>query len=305
VIGGAGAATTFNGTIIGSAERAVVDVTGGGSLTLTNGANTYTAGTSSATAYAIAGTTILGNGQEPLAGNTFTQFLTANASNGGGQLFVSNTTGSATGASPVYVEGASVNSNWYANGGLLGGDGIIAGTVHTVVNSSIDGTIDSASPLANFAAGPTIDPGAAGGNTSNTLSLTGGLQLGDWTNLDFTIDVNPGDALDSLIAVTNTTNISGTNSLVMPSDGGINVNFTFPNGSPQLFTWYTLITYTGSDSGGSGLVNWAGNGYGAAAPVFQDTGAGAIQVEFVPEPASIGLLSLGALGLLRRRRASK
>jgi autotransporter-associated beta strand protein len=299
VIGGAGLNTTFNGTITGGAEgRTMVEVTGGGSLTLTN-ANTYSTKTGTAPGYQGAGTIILGNGQEPITGS-ITAFMSGLASNGGGQLFVSNTTGSATGVAPLYIEGASVAGG---SGGLLGGDGIIKGEVSTIVNS-VNNSTDSATPLANFAAGSIIAPGEAGTNTSETLTLSGGLQLGDWANLDFSLDTFPGTAADALIAVSNTTGGNGNeaNSLVLPDDSNINVNFSFPNGAPEMNTPYNLVTYTGADSYSGGtsalLSGWSSNMSNA---VFSDTGS-AIQVTFVPEPASLGLLSLGALALLRRRR---
>ena len=164
VIGGAGLNTTFNGTIQESGERNSIEVTGGGSLTLTN-ANTYATKTGTAPKYTGAGTTILGNGQQPMNG-TISAFLSGagTASNGGGRLYVSNTTGSATGVSPVYIEGASsaVNSGNGISGGLLGGDGIIQGDVSTVTNGSTNEASDSAPPLANFAAGSIIAPGPAG-----------------------------------------------------------------------------------------------------------------------------------------------
>jgi len=298
VIGGAGVNATFNGTIVQGTERTMIEVSGGGSLTLTNGTNTYSTKAGTAPAYSGAGTTILGNGQEPMNG-TITAFMTGLASNGGGKLYVSNTTGSATGVSPVYVEGASAGGP----GGLLGGDGIIQGDVSTIANT-INGATDSAAPLANFAAGSIIAPGEAGTNTSETLTLTGGLQLSDWANLDYSLDTLPSDALDALIAVSNTTDVALTNALTLPSDGNVEVNFSFPNGAPELNVPYNLITYTGTDSYGAGtsasLASWVATGsyYGA---VFSDSGS-AIQVTFVPEPGSLGLLSLGTLALLRRRR---
>jgi autotransporter-associated beta strand protein len=308
VIGGAGVNATFNGTITGNSERAVIDVTGGGSLTLTNGTSSYTTKTGTLPKYDGPGTTILGNGQQP-SGNGVTNgaatFTGMPASNGGGVLYVSNASGSPTGPSPVYVEGASsaVNSGNGIAGGLLGGDGIVGGEVSTVVNS-LNQAVDSATPLANFAAGSIIEPGAVGADTSETLTLSGGLYLSDWANLDFSLDVLPGDSLDALIAVSNSTDAALVNPLTLPADGNIQVNFSFPNGVPEYGVPYTLITYTGTDLGGSGVPSWTvGAGADSAHPAqFTDTGSGVIEVVFVPEPASLGLLSLGALGLLRRRR---
>jgi autotransporter-associated beta strand protein len=316
VIGGAGLNTTFNGTITQGSERNSIDITGGGSLTLTNGSSSYATKTGTAPNYIGAGTTILGNGQAPPDGS-ITAFTNMPASNGGGVLYVSNTTGSATGVSPVLVQGASSatnNGNGIA-GGTLAGDGIIQGEVSTVVNSLNEAT-NSATPLANFAAGSHIAPGPAGSNTSYTLTLTGGLYLGDYANLDMSLDTTPTTTANSLIAVSNATDGSLANPLTLPGDGNIEVNFTFPNGAPETGVAYNLISYTGTDlyTGGTpASLPWTVTGLPAGYSVkFSDTGQGIdpipnyITATFsVPEPGTIGLLAVGALGLLRRRRSAR
>ncbi|HEX4056045.1 MAG TPA: PEP-CTERM sorting domain-containing protein [Tepidisphaeraceae bacterium] len=316
VIGGAGLDTTFNGIITQGAERGSIEVTGGGSLTLTN-ASTYSTKTGSAPNYIGAGTTILGNGQEPVAGVLYS-YLTANASNGGGKLYVSNTTGSATGSSPVYVEGASsaTNNGNGISGGTLGGDGIIQGEVSTVANS-VNEAGDSAPVLANFAAGAHIAPGAVGSNTLPVLTLSGGLDVGDYTNLDFSLDALPTDTDNSMIAVSNTTSGNGqvANALTLPGDGNVEVNFSWLNSSsPELGVAYDLISYTGTDlyiGGTPASLDWTAVGVPAGDTVtFGDTGQGIgsnpnyITATFnaVPEPASISLIGLGSVFLLRRRR---
>jgi autotransporter-associated beta strand protein len=306
VIGGAGLNTTFAGTITQGSERQVIDITGGGSLTLSN-ANTYSSKANTLPSYQGPGTTILGNGQAAsgnAVGTSSASFTGMPTSSGGGALYVSNTTGSATGVSPVFVEGASSASG---AGGLLGGDGIVQGDVSTAINGE-NNAVNSATPLANFAAGGIIAPGKAGTNSSVTLTLSGGLQLGDWSNLEFSLDTAPATAADDLIAVSNTTDSALATALTLPDDSNINVNFSFPNGAPALNAAYNLITYTGTDSYGGGtsalLAGWSSTGVPVGDNVtFNDTGS-AITATFtaVPEPASIGLLGVGVLGLLRRRR---
>ena len=315
VIGGAGLNSVFNGTINGtSSARATIEVTGGGSLTLTSGTSSYASKTGTAPTYQGAGTTILGNGQEPMAGS-LTTFLSTNASNGGGVLYVSNTTGSATGTSPVFIQGASsaTNTGNGIAGGTLAGDGIVQGEVSTVTNT-VNTATNGAAPLANFAAGPHIAPGAVGANTSTILTLSGGLFVGDYANLDMSLDALPTAADNSLIAVSNTTSGNGqvANALTLPGDGNVQVNFSFPNGAPETGVAYNLISYTGTDlyTGGTpATLAWSSTGLPVGYSVkFGDTGQGIdpipnyITATFsVPEPASVGLLGIGALGLLRVR----
>ena len=123
------------------------------------------------------------------------------------------------------------------------------------------------------------------------------------------MDTAPATLADALIAVSNTTDTAPANPLTLPGDGKIEVNFTFPNGNPAAGVPYTLISYTGGTLGdlyvsgsSASLANWTAtgvpNGYTAT---FSDTGGltGGIDVTFVvPEPASLGLISIGALGLL-------
>jgi fibronectin-binding autotransporter adhesin len=294
VIGGAGLNTVYNGLITQGAERNWIEVTGNGSLTLSNGANTYAAKTG-------VSTTVLGNGQEPYAG-VISAFLTSNASNGGGQLYVSNATGSATGTGPVYVEGASsaTNTGNGITGGLLGGDGIITSLVSTIATAPGVAAADSAPILTGFAAGAIIDPSQAGGNTSEKLTLSGGLTLGDFANLDFSLDTLPGTLADAQISM------GSAGVLTLPADDNIAVNFSFPNGDPELNVPYTLIGYTAADvNGGSGVANFVPKGVPAGDTVSFNDASGAITATFVavPEPTSLGLLGVGVLGLLRRRRA--
>lgn len=319
VIGGAGINSSFAGTIVSSSTgRSTVEVAGGGTLTLSNGGSSYGTKTGSAPNYQGAGTTILGNGQEPMAGS-LTAFLTGNASNGGGALYVTNTSGSATGTTPLLIEGASsaTNNGNGISGGLLGGTGIVGGEVSTIVNGVNEAT-NSATPLLNYNAGSIIAPGALATNANNfgTLSLTGGLQIGDDANLDYALNTTPV-GLNDLLNVSATTSGNGqvANALTLPGAADANgnwvrVNFAFPNGNPALNLPYDLISYTGTDlytsSGSSAsLANWAATGVPAGDTVtFADTST-EITATFaaVPEPATFSLLGLGAIGLLRRRRA--
>jgi hypothetical protein len=204
-----------------------------------------------------------------------------------GAVYAGNSTGSATGTGTVVVDG---NTGIGVGYGTLGGTGFISGLV----------TVDpSTSPATMFSNGGILAPGTVTGATG-TLTLSGGLTLNDYSNLDFTLNGLSDVSFDDLIAVTGGT-------LTMPSDGNVQANLSFTGGGPAYGTVYTLISYVAPDSYGIGnstsLGSWVLNTnlgeYGSA--VLSDTGS-AIEVTIVPEPASLGLLSLGALGLLRRRR---
>ncbi|MGA2440213.1 MAG: autotransporter-associated beta strand repeat-containing protein [Tepidisphaeraceae bacterium] len=301
-VGGAGLSTTFNGLVSQGNQRENLVVNGGGSLTLSH-ANTYSSRQSTGSTpsgYQGPGTWVLGQGQAvPALTGLPATFTSMPVSSVGAMLFVSNTTGSGTGVSPVLVEGATTPAG---SGATFGGDGIVSGFVTTFASDVGESNVSTYA--LTYAAGPVIDPTAAGANTSTLLTLTGGLRVGDYTNLDFVVGATPSSTNNTQISVTNTSDATlVTTALSMPTDGNIEVNFNVPGtvtpGSP-----YTLITYTGTDvGGGADLANWQATGVPAGASVvFNDTGTAITATFNVPEPTSIGLLALGAVGLLARRR---
>jgi fibronectin-binding autotransporter adhesin len=301
VVGGAGLNTIFNGSITNN-QRANLVVTGGGSLTLSTGYASTTAYTSRSSGgstpsnYQGPGTWILGQGQGAPALTALPATFPAGTpiSSAGGMLFVSNTTNSGTGPSPVLVEGATTNTG---AGATLGGDGIITGLVTT--SPTEVGETNVTSYASTFTAGPIIDPVAAGVNTSKVLTLSGGLMLGDYSNLDMSLDTLPNTAADAQISM------GAAGVLTLPVDDNIGVNFSFPNGNPALNTPYTLISYTAADvNGGAGVAHFVPAGVPFGDKVaFNDTGSAITATFSVPEPASLGLLAVGVLGLMNRRRS--
>jgi autotransporter-associated beta strand protein len=264
-IGGLGLSTTFAGTIKGGTENACALYIVGGSLTLT-GDNTYP-GVS-----AQSGTTI------------------AN-----GALYANNAV-SSVGPDGVLVEGKTGIGAGY---GTLGGDGTIASTSNgTVVNSPSAG-------VASFAEGGLVAPGASGvGGPVGTLTITGGLTLNDYTNLAYTLN-NTNTSGNDLISTLNTNLTLSGNSLTQ-------VAFAFDNGGPELGVPYDLINY------GTATLSYVAGGSNASVSGWTDTGVpagdtatfstpanGQVDVTFtaVPEPATIGMLGIASLGMLRRRRA--
>ena len=232
----------------------------------------------------VKGTTglfIVGGALTLTGSNTYTLATTVQTN---GSLFADNTSGSATGTSTVLVAGSPT-----AGFGTLGGSGTITGA--TTVNSPTAG-------VAAFADGGLIAPGAAGvAGPVGTLTLTGGLTLNDYSNLAYTLNGASTVTGDDLI---------NTAALATP-DGLTQVDFSFTNSASLVSgATYDLINYTGALTGNPAL--WSATGVpGGYTAAFSDTGpsAGQVDVTFtaVPEPASIGVLGISVLGLLRRRRA--
>lgn len=235
--------TTFNGVLRdgggGAKLSLVVNSTGSGVTTLTN-ANTYTVST------------------------TVTQ----------GTLLANNSSGSATGTSPVTVEAA----------GVLGGTGAIGTT--TTVN------------------GGTISPGNVGG----TESLAFGADLtfvGDTSKVIMDIDgivrgapVNGYDALD----------IAGQ----LTYDGTLTLDISSPvaNDTYNLFDFGSFageldaVVFTGGAYSAAfsynGVGIWQAVDGGQTFVFDQSTG----ELSVVPEPGALGLAGvLLGMGLVRRRRA--
>jgi fibronectin-binding autotransporter adhesin len=250
-------------------------------------AGKITPGTENACALEIVGgaLTLTGNSNtyNGVSGQTGTTIV-------GGSLFADNTSGSATGTDGVLIEGKTAQGF-----GTLGGNGIV--TNGTTVNTTTEG-------VASFAQGGHLAPGPAGaGPTTGTLTLTGGLTLNDYSNLDFTLNGLSTSTGDDLISTNN-------GNLTLSGDSLVQANFQFNNSGPILGSPYDLINYgTGTlayvaDGSNDSLSGWTATGVPVGDKATFSFGSNQVDVSFtaVPEPATLGLLSLGAFGLLRRRR---
>jgi fibronectin-binding autotransporter adhesin len=264
-IGGLGLTTTFAGVIKGGTENACALYIVGGALTLT-GDNTYP-------------------GVSGQAGTTIAN----------GAVYANNAT-SSTGTAGVLVEGNSGIGNGY---GILGGSGLIASTTNGVtVNTTTSG-------ITLFSQGGHLAPGPSGaGASTGTLTITGGLILNDYSNLDFTLNGASTSSGNDLVSTNNGALTLSGNSLVL-------VNFRFNNSGPAAGSTYNLINYgTGTLSyvaGGSNasVSGWTATGVPAGdAATFTTPGNGQVDVTFtaVPEPATLSLLSMAGFALLGRRK---
>lgn len=198
---------------------------------------------------------------------------TGNSYDGGtivnaGTLLVNNTSGSATGTGAVTL----------AAGATLGGNGIITGTVTTAATSVI-----------------------APGNSVGNLTLSGALDASAGAIFNFELGSNatPGVTHDLLTLGSFTGSTSS---------GGLQFNFSALSGFATSVP-YTIITFTSvSGLDYSDLVaSTLPSGYSLDTS-FGTGGwnitSGALQVQFIPEPATWGLITAGLMMVLifRRRR---
>ena len=232
---------------------------------------------------------VISNGGGTLQVNKFgagVWSLTGAATNSGtwtvseGSLLANNATGSATGTGPVNVGGA----------GILGGSGSIAGAVTVNPGGTINpgnspGTLSIAGPVSSGTTGAGLAPtfltellaavSPAAGTDNDVLALTGAAAAG-------VLDLNNPDRLN-LVAL---------------------------NAIPEQAT-YTIATFA-SMTGmfDTVLVNGQpSQSTDPAAPNYVTVAYNPTNIQVtvdnlpaVPEPASAGLLAVGALGLLARRR---
>jgi fibronectin-binding autotransporter adhesin len=286
-LGAAQGAVTGLGDLIFTTTTAT-SMGGGGSKTWTvnnattatfNNPWTWTGGTGDTLTKAGSGSLVF-NG-------SFTSAVSANFTVTGGTLAFKGTTYAYTGTTTITNDTANslvgtllINGNKsgtgdvnVTNGGTLGGTGSVSGNT--------------------FVTGGIIAPGQSPG----TLTFTGNVSLDGASSLNFDLnaaDQTVGGAVNDLISLTNAAS-------TLTLDGTLNVT----SGPLGPGTW-RLVNYSGSlvDNGlAIGTISLAA---GDTAQIDTST-LGQVNLvvsSAVPEPASLGLLTLGGLALLARRRRS-
>lgn len=277
----------------------VVSITsGGGAYIMQSDAGTLTFSNSITNVGGSARTvTLQGAGDGLVSGVIGNGNGTVNVSKAGAGTWTFSNTNTYTGTTSVtagtlLVNGSLASSAVSVNGGTLGGTGSIAGTVALVASS-------------------TLAPGAS------IQSLgTGALTMGSGSIFEYEIADGSSTGAD-LVAVNGTISLSG----VTLQLGTATLN-ALASGSWVGGEKLTLMSYLDPGSGiTSGFTDYADDqsyAFGANEWVFNynDTVAGVnfasdatadsqncfVTLTLVPEPGSILLGGLGALGLLRRRR---
>jgi hypothetical protein len=255
----------------------VLDMEGAVAYTLTpqtnSGGNTFTYGAlmGSSTLATLAGGTA-GAPTESIGGlglnTTFAGSIIGNniITLTGGSLKLTNTGNAYTGATNVNGGTLIDNGAITASPVTVGASGTLAG------NGSLGGSVTI---------NGTIAPGDA--SAIDTLTLTDGLTLGAASGM-YDDDVNAAGMSD-LLAVTGNITLGAADALnvnVLDSTSGAN---------------YTIATYTGTLSG-----TFATTDLPPGYSINYGTGSDSSITIVVPEPASLGILGIGGLSLIRRRR---
>lgn len=133
---------------------------------------------------------------------------------------------------------------------------------------------------------------------NNSASPNDGVISGGGSSTTLVDNLPVGFAVDgtSTYARSNGIETTGTTAFTFPGTNYVGIRFQNENTGQQNFGWIRFSTGATQTSPRT-VVDWAYENTGAAINVGA-TGGGA-----TPEPASLGLLALGAVGLLRRRSA--
>lgn len=177
---------------------------------------------------------------------------------------------------------------------VLNGNHTFADGLTVTNNASLQGAGTISGGMTSVAGGGTLIPG----NSIDTLHFANDLTV--VANAGYNYEISSPDVHD-LVDVDGELTLPGAGETVFVNISLIAPKKTLSPTEVELFTYGTL-------SGDADLVDWDINligGYWLSTPTVYDNGSGTIflsGVSFIPEPASVALLGLGALFLLKRNR---
>jgi fibronectin-binding autotransporter adhesin len=303
-----GATLTVGGPVGGSFA---LTKAGAGTLVLAGAGSTYTTTTITSGTLQVgnaAGAGSLGSGavtnSGTLAFGAAAASTIANTISGTGNVVQSGSGVTTVTGSNVYTGTTAVNAGSLLVNGTHGSGSTLAGN-YTVASSAIlggFGTVNfGASAGLTVSAGGTLTPGGGGASATN-LTVNGPasgtatiVTLTSGSNFDVYL-AGASHTNSELILTNGAINLGGA-TLVLTQDGHVTGGQT-----------YTLISNSASPSS---IINQfaggtSGTSDGIPYTLSYNTGASpetvTLTVNSVPEPGSLGLLGIGALGLLARRR---
>ncbi len=291
-----GGALSFSGATISgniSETGGAKALTVGANLTL-SGSNSYSGGTTVNAGTLTAGTVnAFGSGAVTVSGGTLSL----------GGLAVTNAIDFQSG-SLTNVGGAATTN--VKSGAILNSNGLtIGGTTNVLAGGKLTGT--GALGILNVAG--TLAPGNSPGITTARATLWDATGKYEWEINDTAgIAGNEPSGFDQL-QVTGALTINSGFKLKLISLNSLNEAGTPANWDPMTTYSWTIATATGGITGVSNIAidanGWtAGVGPGGNNWSLSTAGVGntSLVLTYVPEPGTLGLLAIGALALLGRRR---